>query len=212
MPRPGLSTARLRSKQWKPFLGFVALLFLQGCTVVSINSLYEDVTPKDADVVFEKSLVGTWLEKDGKCVTTITVASNEETYDLQSVQGEGCSDPGERVRQWARLVKLGESYFVDMFPRPDDVCGTCLALHQLFLISFTKETMTLTPIDAEGVRALLSAKKLRLSIVPEDPNALFPERPLTLTASSKDLKEFCRKFAADKTIFKPESAELLKRS
>lgn len=179
---------------------------------MSINSLYEDVTPKDADVVFENSLVGTWLEKDGKCVTTITVASNDDTYEMQSVQGEGCSHPRQKIRQQARLVKLGESYFLDMFPKPDDACDTCLALHQIFLMSFTKETLTLTPIDAERLRALISANEVKLSIVPEDPKALFPDRPLTLTASSKDLNNFCRRFAADKRIFKPESAEVLNRS
>lgn len=212
MSRPDLSTSRLNCRICGPVFAIVALLLLQGCTVVSINSLYEDATPKDPDIVLEKDLVGTWFERDNKCVTTVSIVSHEDAYDLQSVQGEGCSHPGEKVRQGARLVKLGESYFVDMYPRPDDVCDTCLGLHQIFLMNFTKDKMTLTPIDAEGLRALLSAKKLKLSIVPEDPKALFPERPLTLTASSKDLKEFCRKFATDKKIFKPESSEVLNRS
>lgn len=193
------------------FLALVLLLLQQGCTVVAINSLYEDVTPKDPDVVFEKSLIGTWFERDQKCLTT-TIASNDDAYHLQSVQGDGCSDPGEKIRQQARLIKLGAHYFVDMSPRPGDVCETCLALHQIFLMSFTADTITLVPMDAERLRALLSAKKLNLSIAPEDPRALFPDRPLTLTALSKDLKDFCRRFAEDKTIFKPESAELLKKA
>ncbi len=208
----GLSASRLSSGIWGSFLALLALFLLQSCTVVSINSLYEDVTPEDADIVFEKGLIGSWFENDNKCVTTVTIASSEDTYDLQSVQGEGCSEPGEKVRQQARLVKLGESYFVDMFPRPEDVCDTCLALHQIFLTSFTDDMITLTPIDADRLRALLAAKKVKLSIVPEDPKTLFPERPLTLTAVSKDLKHFCRKFASDKSIFKSESAEVLKRA
>jgi hypothetical protein len=34
---------------------------------------------------------------------------------------------------------------------------------------------------------------------------------MTLTGLSKELKDFCRKFASDKTIFKPESADVFKR-
>jgi len=211
MSEPGSGTSRLSFRMCEGFLAFAALLALQSCSVVSINPLYEDVTPKDPDIVVESGLVGTWSETDGECVTTVTIKSEEDEYDLQFVQGGGCSNPREKVQQQARLVKLGGFYFVDMFPNPDDVCDTCLGLHQIFLMSFTIDTITLTPIDAEGLRALLSKKKAKLSIVPEDPKALFPERPLTLTASSKDLKAFCRKFAADKTIFKPESAEMLKR-
>jgi hypothetical protein len=203
--------SRAGSTIFGALIALVALFPLQSCTVVSINSLYEDVTPKDPDVVFEKGLIGNWFERDQKCVTTVTIASNDDAYDLQSAQGEGCIDPREKVRQQARLVKLGAYYFVDMFPTARDVCDTCLALHQIFLMRFTADTITLIPIDAESLRALLSTKKLKLSIVPEDPRALFPDRPLTLTALSKDLKDFCSRFAADKTIFKPESAELLKR-
>jgi hypothetical protein len=55
-------------------------------------------------------------------------------------------------------------------------------------MSFTTDTITLAPIDGERLRALLAAKKVDLSILPEDHKALFPGRPLTLTALSKDLK------------------------
>ncbi len=208
-----LTPSRLCFKICGGLLGLATALVLAGCSVASINSLYEDVTPKDPDIVFEKGIIGAWTASDAKCVTTVTITSNEDIYDLQSVdEGQGCPEPAQKIRQQARLVRLGTYYFLDISSRPDDVCEACLALHQIFLTSFTKDTITLIPIDADGLRAAISAKKVTLSTVPEDPKMIIPERPLTLTALSKDLKAFCHGFAEDKTVFKPESAEMLKRT
>jgi hypothetical protein len=185
---------------------------LPGCSVVSINPLYEDVSPKDPDIVFEKSLVGSWTATDEKCETTVTVSWKNDVYDLQSMQGKGCADPKEKIHEQARLVKLDNYYFLDIFPRPDDVCSTCIALHQVLLVSFAQDTLSLTPIDDDGLRAALATRTVTLSMVPEGPKMLISGHPMTLTSLSKDLKDFCRKFAGDKTMFKPKSAEVLKRA
>lgn len=190
---------------------FAGLLTLLGCGVVSINPLYEGLSPKDPDIVFEKALLGSWTIMDGKCETTVMVTSKGDVYDLQSAQGKGCADPKQKIREQGQLVKLDNYYFLDVSPRPDDVCGTCLALHQILLVSFAKDTLSLTPIDDDGLRAAFAAKTATLSTLPEDPNELIQGRPMTLTGLSKELKDFCRKFGSDKKIFKPESADVFKR-
>jgi hypothetical protein len=126
-------------------------------------------------------------------------------------EGEGCSDPGKETRQQARLVKLDSYYFLDVSPREEDVCVTCLALHWISLARFDKDSLALAPIDSDGLNKLLQAGAVHLKILPEDPKLLIPERPMTLTALSKDLKDFCRKFAGNKKVFKPESTETFKR-
>jgi hypothetical protein len=188
------------------------LLVLPGCDVMSIHPLYEDVSPKDPDIVLDKDLAGSWSLTNGKCTTTLTVTAKDEVYDFRAVEeGEGCSDPGKETRQQARLVKLDSYYFLDVSPREEDVCVTCLALHSISLVRFDKDTLSLTPIDSDGLNKLLQAGTVHLKILPEDPKLLIPERPMTLTALSKDLKNFCRKFAGNKKIFKPESTETFKR-
>jgi len=193
-------------------LVIAGLLVLPACDVMSIHPLYEDVSPKDPDIVLDKDLAGSWSLTDGKCTTILTVAAAKgEIYDFRAVaEGEGCSDPGKETRQQARLVKLDSYYFLDVSPREEDVCATCLALHWISLARFDKDALTLTPIDSDGLNKLLQAGTVHLKILPEDPN-LIPERPMTLTALSKDLKNFCRKFAGNKKVFKPESTEMFKR-
>jgi hypothetical protein len=116
----------------------------------------------------------------------------------------------KETRLQARLLKLDGYYFLDVSRRAEDVCDTCLALHWISLARFDKDTLALTPIDSDGLNKLLQAGTVHLNILPEDPK-LLPERPGILTALSKGLKNFCRKFAADKKVFKPESTETLKR-
>jgi hypothetical protein len=194
-------------------LVIVGLLVLPGCDVMSIHPLYEDVSPRDPDIVLDKDLTGSWSLADGKCTTILTVAAaKDEIYDFRSVeQGEGCSDSGKETRQQARLVKLDSYYFLDVSPRTEDVCDTCLALHWISLVRFDKDALALTPIDSDGLNKLLQAGTVHLKILPEDPKLLIPERPMTLTALSKDLKNFCRKFAGSKKVFKPESTETFTR-
>lgn len=193
-------------------LVIAGLLILPACDVMSIHPLYEDVSPKDPDIVFEKDLTGSWSVTDGKCTTTLTVTAKDEIYDFRAVEdGEGCSDPGKETRQQARLVKLDSYYFLDVSPRAEDVCIACLALHWISLARIDKDTLSLTPIDSDGLNELLRAGTVHLKTLPEDPKLLMPERPMTLTALSKDLKNFCRKFAGNKKVFKPESTEAFKR-
>jgi hypothetical protein len=193
-------------------LVIAGLLVLPGCDVMSIHSLYEDVSPKDPDIVFDKDLTGSWSLTDGKCTTILTVAAKDEIYDYRAVEeGQGCSDPGKETRQQARLVKLDSYYFLDVSPREEDVCVTCLALHWISLARFDKDSLALTPIDSDGLNNLLQAGTVHLKILPEDPKLLIPERPMTLTALSKDLKNFCRKFAGNKKVFKPDSTETFTR-
>jgi hypothetical protein len=194
-------------------LVIAGLIVLSACDVMSIHPLYEDVLPKDPDIVIDKDLAGSWSLTDGKCTTILTVAAaKDEIYDFRAIgEGEGCSDPGKETRQQARLVKLDSYYFLDFSPRAEDVCVACLALHTIFLAQFDKNTLALTPIDSDGLNKLLRAGAVHLKILPEDPKLLIPERPMTLTALSKDLKNFCRKFAGNKKVFKPESTETFKR-
>jgi hypothetical protein len=195
------------------FLIIAGLLALPACSVMSIHPLYEDVSPRDPDIVIDKDLAGSWSLTDEKCTTILTVAAaKDEVYDFRAVgEGEGCSDHGKETRQQARLVKLDSYYFLDVSPRAEDVCVTCLALHTILLARFDKDTLALTPIDSDGLNELLRAGTVHLKMLPEDPKQLIPERPMTLTALSKDLKKFCHKFAENKKVFKPESTETFKR-
>jgi hypothetical protein len=92
-------------------------------------------------------------------------------------------------------VKLDNYYFLDVSPMDDDVCDMCLAKHSILLAKSDKATLSLAAIDSDWLKQSLAAKRVILATVAGDTD--------TLTASSADLKAFCRKFAGDKAAFRP---------
>jgi hypothetical protein len=184
-----------------------ALLVLPACWVNSINPLYDEGNTSnphtDPDVIFDQSLIGSWITTDDKCPTQLTVTAKGQIYDLQSIErGEGCSQ--DKYHRQARLVKLDNHYFFDVSPMHEDVCDMCAAKHDILLVKFDRSTLSFTPIDSDWLKKSLEAKTVMLSTVAGDTD--------TITASSKDLKAFCREFADDKAAFKPDSTLVFKRA
>jgi hypothetical protein len=132
----------------------------------------------------------------------LTIAAKDQIYDLRGVeQGEGCSQ--DKSHRQARLVKLDAHYFLDVSPMDDAVCDMCAARHDILLVKFDKATLSLTPIDSDWLKKSIEAKTVTLSTVAGDTD--------TITASSKDLRAFCRQFADNREAFKPESTFGFKR-
>ncbi|MGA2347318.1 MAG: hypothetical protein ABSF93_14995 [Candidatus Sulfotelmatobacter sp.] len=183
------------------------LLVLPGCWVSSINPLYEETTIDHLhvvpdDVVLDPSLIGSWTTTDDKCPTQLTIAAKGQIYDLQLVEeGQGCSQ--DRSHRQARMVKLDSHYFLDVSPMDDAVCDMCAAKHDILLLKIDKAALSFTPIDSDWLKKSIEAKTVTLSTVAGDTD--------TITASSKDLKAFCRQFADSKEVFKTESALMFKR-
>lgn len=185
------------------------LLLLPGCWVESINALYEewsvDHPVEDHDVVFDPSLTGSWSAIDEKCTTVLAISAKDNIYDLRSTeQGEGCIESGKTLRKQARLVKLDTYYFLDVSPTPGDVCDMCLATHAILQMRIEQGSLSFTPIDSDWLKKALAAKTVALATLPNDTDML--------TASSADLKSFCRRFAGDKAVFKPDSTVSFKRN
>jgi len=198
----GLVRFRAVLKGAAVLLAFAGLLVLPGCWVESINPLYEEGTwdnpVEDHDVVYDPALIGSWIEVGDNCDATLTITAKDGVYDLQSIdESEGCAASDKTSHSQARLVKLDNYYFLDLSPMAEEVCARCLAKHDIYLAKFDKSTLSITPIDSDWLKKTLAAKKIALATLGDDTD--------TITASSRDLKAFCRKFAGNKRAFKPES-------
>jgi hypothetical protein len=67
-----------------------------------------------------------------------------------------------------------------------------------------KTTLSITPIDSDWLKKSIAAKTVTLATLGDDID--------TITASSKELKAFCRRFAGDMAVFRPESTSTFKRN
>ena len=190
-------------------LVLAGLMMLTGCWVQSINGLYEESSlTRDADLVVDQTLTGSWsvsepgVEDTDSCDTAaLTITSKDEIYSLKWPLKNGCND---KVQEYdARLVKLDTYYFLDARADHSAICDTCIATHQIFRVDFDSDEFSLTPIDSTWLNESLTAKSVTLATMPDDSD--------TVIASTADLKDFYRTFAADPAAFKPESKLTFRR-
>jgi len=168
----------------------------------SVEPLYEeDLSAHDKDLLLDQSLVGSWWHEDKDCPWTLAFAAppkGEFTYELTLTAAPGCetSDVHNKVDRYdGHVVELDNNHFLDVVPKSNEVCDACLALHVLFRISEQDNKLTLTPIDGEWLKDATTKGKVTLAHLNDG---------LTVTASSKDLKAFVRKYASDPAAFKPD--------
>jgi hypothetical protein len=187
-------------------LVLASLVLLSGCWVSSTEGLNEgDYLHRDADLTFDPSFIGTWEVSEDKCTTTLTVTTEHQEYGLKAAhRGEGCSEAESKPNFYsAQLFKLDDHLFLDVSPRPTDVCEMCLPLHSIFLAKSEKDLLLLTPIDSEWLEKALEQKTVTLATRPGDTD--------TVTASPKELKAFCRRYADNREVFKPSPGFIFAR-
>ena len=173
------------------------LVILTGCPVAFLSGLYEG--SNDPDVVYDARLEGTWPDVHEKCTSTVTITEHEKLYSWQVVDCES----NKKTAYEARLFKLDQHYFLDMTASSEEVCDLCVALHLIYLVKFENNSVALAPLDYDWFKAARQKKHVKLTTMPDDPS--------TVTASPKELKAFCRKYADNQEAFKPDPDSVLKR-
>jgi hypothetical protein len=186
----------------KKLLFYILAVIIGGCVpVISLHPLYTE-----KDVVVDQKLYGTWTNDPNSPKTTWEFKSIDEpenAYNLIFTDEEGLK--GSFV---ARLVKLQDKLFLDIFPSelpwedPEDPNKMDWPYNSLFLIPAH------TFIKVDSIEPQL---KLRLTLESEM-EELLKENPsvvehtsvgnrLVLTGSTKKLQEFVLKYADDERVF-----------
>jgi len=185
----------------------LSLLLLSGCWVFSLHPLYED---EDVTAKFDPVLAGAWVDPNGGCLLTFAPAN--ESYPFfyhveymapNEKQTVGCLvDTGKKLEFDGHLVKLGQHRFLDLGPTEKDICFQCLPTHSVYLVSMEKDSLSLVPLDYDWLRAALREKRLTISTTEAVESSDIGDG-LTLTLSTKDLRQFVSKYADDQSAFKP---------
>jgi hypothetical protein len=209
MSLSGVFRSHVIPRVWGIALVLTLLLLLPGCWIYSINPLYEENLSPDPDLVFDQSLVGSWGSTDNGCLWILAIAAHQQAYELTLTPAPDCKDE-KTSRYDGHLVKLNDHRFLDVAPNSADVCDMCLPAHSFFLLSQENDALAVIPLDDAGLGAAMAQKKVTLAYL-DDNRPLGEGMYATLTASSKDLKAFARKYADDKAIFRPDASLVFKR-
>jgi hypothetical protein len=185
----------------KKLLCYVLAVLASGCVpVISLHPLFTE-----EDTVFEKKLLGTWIDDANGPHTTWQFGDINEpknAYKLIFTDEEG--KKGSFV---ARLVKLQDKLFMDVYPSemPSDVndpAKTAWPYNAFFLIpahTFLKINSIEPTLKMQ--LTLESETKDLLTQEPEAVKHTFVGDRLVLTASTKELRAFVLKYADDKRLF-----------
>ena len=189
------------------FLAFLSLIFLCGCWVYSVEPLYDNApSVSDPDLTFDQNLVGSWAQLQDDCLWILSITADGREYQMKMAPAPECKSDEKPSKYTARLVKLGNSSFLDVLPDSDGVCDLCLPLHTFLLVSLQNDDLAFTPLDRDWLVQAMTEKKVTLAHL-EHPGKY---DPVTLTASSKELKEVVRKYADDRAAFNTGSDHKLK--
>jgi len=110
-----------------------------------------------------------------------------------------CDESGATARFDAVLVELGGATFLDIYPEePQTENGFykdhLLRVHNILKVQRTVDTLWAADFDAEWLQTMIDKKKVAIDNVPLDGAIL-------LTAVTKDLQDFVRKYAKTPEAF-----------
>ena len=160
-----------------------AVCFIVGC-IPSLHPLYTE-----NDLVFEKSLVGTWTDENPDNTWAFSQSGDKEYKLIYTEDGK----PGEFV---AHLLKIKDRMFIDLYPAEPEL-KTDNGFYKAHLIP-AHTFMLVKQIEPTLQMAFLNPDKLK-EIIAKDPKAVKHEKLGTdddrdiFTASPKELQDFIMK-------------------
>ena len=169
--------------------GLAFVVLMAGC-VRSVHPIYTK-----EDLTFDPGLLGTWLEKNDKDIWTIERAG-DKAYKLT------CLEDGEETKSAtfdARLVRVGEQQFLDLFPEGPQFKSEFYKFHLLPVHSFVRVSLQgdsgrMTVLNNDWLSKKIAARELDLPhfVVDED---------LVLTGGTKELRDFLIRIAEEKNAY-----------
>jgi hypothetical protein len=194
-------------------VGGLALVFMTGCIVTSVNPLYTE-----KDLVFDPALIGAWGEDNDKNTWAFEQAG-EKQYKLLHTDDKGRTGTFE-----AHLLKLDKYQFLDLHLidpgekeewQINELAAVAIIMrpgHLFFKISQIQPTLQLSPLHEDWLKKVLE----------KDPKAIQHERihfgsdntndyRYVLTADTKALQKLVLKYADSEEAFGDKPGELQRK-
>ncbi len=174
------------------------IILLQSCTIFSLHPLYHE-----EDLLMESSIEGMWtevdegdafvyLEKmDDKMYLFRYMEEQDEKYDIVEL---------DTVSFEAGLLKVGEHYFLDLYPYYDKedegwyLFRNFVPTHSFLKIEWENDRMALYLFDYDRMKKLFEQNRIRIKHEMLDDF-------IVITASTEELQRFIRKYADDDEAF-----------
>ncbi len=174
---------------------------LSGCSVPSLNPL----SSKDV-MADDPGLEGAWGTEKGEVFARVARAGPGEYTVAAALMGDEADEPPRPEVVTARLVKLGESTFIDLVlheeQRSDltrDHNFLAVRTYQVLKIKRDGDTLTVWGPEYDCYKSLLTSGEAKLPYTELADAAGGPD--LVVTASTRELQAFFKAHADDQAVF-----------
>jgi hypothetical protein len=166
-------------------------VLLVGCPSRSLHPLFSE-----KDLVFNPSLIGTWVEKDASCTfEKYTDNSYKVTYiELKSDDQKGSGRRVDTAKYIAHLGKIGKHFFLDSYLAEKEGDHHLLPTHLFWRISLQGETLHLAALESDWLKKMIDTRRLKISHVIRDSDVV-------LTATTADLQRLFLRHSGDDEAF-----------
>jgi hypothetical protein len=173
----------------------VVLIATQSCTIFSLNPLYHE-----DDLLEEPALLGAWQEDDeGKEFVSFEKYEGKR-YIFRYMEKDG-PEKIDSVSFEAGLLKVGEHYFLDLYPyyeqessESDYLLRGFIPTHSFLKIEWNKDDLDLYIFSYDRLQELFEQNRIRIR------HQTF-EDYIVITASTDELQKFIKKYADDEKAF-----------
>lgn len=184
---------------------------LQSCTIFSLHPLYEE-----DDLLEEPGLTGVWRDTgDGdefvsfeqldnkKYLFRYMEARADNGHSTVKKNGMPFDYPAMDTLSFeAGLVKIGEHFFIDLFPYYDGekdegyyLLRNFIPTHSFMKIEWVENEMTLFMFEPDRMKKLFEQNRIRIK------HEIINDDYIIITASTQDLQQFIKKYADDSAAF-----------
>jgi hypothetical protein len=179
-------------------------LLVSGCLVKSLHPFY-----KESDVIFDPSLVGTWLDNDSAkwIIEQSVVKKFTEESKPQNSYKISFYDKDEVSEFETHMFKLNNQLYVDFIPSsiklPELAGYHFVPTHSIAKVSIANDEITLKWFNETWLASLFEKNKIRISheTIPDEND----DDTYVLTASTEELQKFIIKYGNDPAAFKDNS-------
>ncbi len=175
------------------------IIFLQACTIFSLHPLYEE-----DDLLEEPQLIGLWQDTDegDEYVSFEKLDDKKYLFRYMEQQGDKSNvDDLDTVSFEAGLLKVGDHYFIDLFPYYEGerdegyyLFRNFIPTHSFLKIEWLDQRLILYIFEYDHMKKLFEQNRIRIKHEMLDDF-------IVITASTQDLQKFISKYADDKEAF-----------
>jgi hypothetical protein len=170
-------------------------LLLSGC-ITSLHPLYTTDT-----LAFRRELPGSWQQVDDDDRWRFEPTEDRKAYRLTYSSHQLFSGEETQEEYLVHLVRLGDYYFLDFYPEPDENRNQQFSLvqpvltHTFARLDFEGGRLRIRLFDIEWLEQLFRQRKIRLQ------HEVLEDGAIVLTAPSEELQKFVVKYAEEEQAY-----------